>query len=171
MTRRLAPLVLVLATTALGCQAPEEIGGWGQALTGGPVDLIAIGTLDANQGDRSSATAGLLENGVPGNLLGGIGSGLAYAGGDLVAVLTAHGIAAKDIPAKLAGLAFGPDVVVDGATRHTLFVGNDNDFLATITDTGHPAGIANPNTFFVLGIDPAALPGFVPQQLGEDDAE
>ncbi|MES2127182.1 MAG: esterase-like activity of phytase family protein [Pseudomonadota bacterium] len=43
------------------------------------VDLIAIGTL-AMGADKSSATAGLLENGVAGNLLGGIGSGLAYAG-------------------------------------------------------------------------------------------
>jgi len=44
------------------------------------VELIAIGSLDAHQGDRAVRTAGPLENGVPGNLLGGLGSGLAYAG-------------------------------------------------------------------------------------------
>jgi hypothetical protein len=43
--------------------------------------LLAIGSLDANCGDLSSATAGALENGAPGNLLGGLGSGLAWAGG------------------------------------------------------------------------------------------
>ena len=46
------------------------------------VDLIAIGKLSGNAADRSKATAAPLENGVPGNLLGGIGSGLAYAGCD-----------------------------------------------------------------------------------------
>jgi hypothetical protein len=44
--------------------------------------LLATGTLAAGGADLSSATAGLLENGLPGNLLGGIGSGLAWAGGN-----------------------------------------------------------------------------------------
>ncbi len=44
------------------------------------VDLIAVGTLSGLLSDRSSATAAPLENGVAGNLLGGLGSGLAYAG-------------------------------------------------------------------------------------------
>jgi len=78
---------------------------------------------------------------------------------DLVAMLTAHGIAAQDIPAKLEGIAFGPDVHVGHARRHTLWVANDNDFLATIVDTHHPAGIDNPNQFFVFAVDPALLPG------------
>lgn len=43
--------------------------------------LLAIGTLGASGGDLSAATSGPLENGVAGNLLGGIGSGLAWAGG------------------------------------------------------------------------------------------
>ncbi len=51
-----------------------------QPATAAPV-LLAIGTLDANRGDLSGATAGALENGAPGNLLGGLGSGLAWAGG------------------------------------------------------------------------------------------
>ncbi|WP_075792217.1 esterase-like activity of phytase family protein [Massilia putida] len=44
--------------------------------------LLAIGTLNGNGGDLSAATAGPLENGTSGNLLGGLGSGLAWAGGN-----------------------------------------------------------------------------------------
>lgn len=44
--------------------------------------LIAIGTLSGIQRDLSSQTAGALENGVAGNLLGGVGSGLACVGGN-----------------------------------------------------------------------------------------
>jgi hypothetical protein len=78
---------------------------------------------------------------------------------DVVSVLTAHGIAAQDIPAKLEGMAFGPDVHVGGVRQHTLWIANDNDFLATIVDTHHPAGIDNPNQFFVFAVDPSLLPG------------
>lgn len=84
---------------------------------------------------------------------------------DVVATLNAHGIDSKNIPAKLEGLAFGPDVVIDGALKHTLFVSNDNDFIGTVVDSNHPAGIDNPNQFFVFAIDAAALPGFVHQKL------
>jgi hypothetical protein len=45
--------------------------------------LLAIGTLNASGGDLSAATAGPLENGVAGNVLGGLGSGLAWAGGNM----------------------------------------------------------------------------------------
>jgi hypothetical protein len=78
---------------------------------------------------------------------------------DVVAVLTSHGIAATEIPAKLEGITFGPDVVVAGQRQHTLWVSNDNDFLGTVTDSNHPAGIDNPNQFFVFAVDPALLPG------------
>jgi hypothetical protein len=44
------------------------------------VDLIAIGGIDGSYEDLSTETATPLENGVPGNRFGGIGSGLAYAG-------------------------------------------------------------------------------------------
>jgi len=44
--------------------------------------LLAIGTLNAGGSDLSAATSGPLENGTAGNLLGGIGSGLAWAGGN-----------------------------------------------------------------------------------------
>lgn len=86
---------------------------------------------------------------------------------DLVAALTAHGFATKDIPAKLEGLAFGPDLVVGGVTKHTLFVTNDNDFLGTVTDSLHPSGIDNPNRFFVFAVDSADLPNYVPQQFAK----
>jgi len=46
------------------------------------VDLIAVDGLSANMPDLSTETAAPLENGAPGNQLGGIGSGLAYAGGN-----------------------------------------------------------------------------------------
>jgi len=84
---------------------------------------------------------------------------------DVVAVLNAHGIASTDIPAKLEGLAFGQDVVIDGALVHTLWLSNDNDFIGTVVDSNHPAGIDNPNQFFVFAVDDAALPGFVHQRL------
>jgi len=85
---------------------------------------------------------------------------------DLVELLTSHGIAATEIPAKLEGLTFGPDEIIAGERRHTLWVSNDNDFLSTLVDSHHPAGIANPNQFFVLAIAPALLPGFAGCPLG-----
>jgi hypothetical protein len=87
---------------------------------------------------------------------------------DIVGVLGAHGIDASHVPAKLEGLALGPDVVLGGVARHTLFVANDNDFLPTV------GGLDNPNQFFVFAIDAGVLPTFVPQQLagdGNDDGE
>jgi hypothetical protein len=46
------------------------------------VDLIAVGTVSGAYEDFATETAAPLENGVPGNRLGGIGSGFAYAGGN-----------------------------------------------------------------------------------------
>ncbi|TGP39646.1 esterase-like activity of phytase family protein [bacterium M00.F.Ca.ET.228.01.1.1] len=89
---------------------------------------------------------------------------------DVVAQLSAHGYNANDIPAKLEGLAFGPDVMVGGVKKHTLFIANDNDFLGTVTDTNHPAGIANPNQFFVFAWDPSELPAYVAQKLAGANA-
>src|SRR4029078_6352374 len=86
---------------------------------------------------------------------------------DIVAVLNAHGIGSNDIPAKLEGIAFGPEVDVNGVTKHTLFVANDNDFVGTVTDSNHPAGIDNPNRFFVFAVDAADLPNYEPQQLAK----
>jgi hypothetical protein len=90
---------------------------------------------------------------------------------DIVAVLTAHGFDPINIPAKLEGLAFGPDVTIGGVKKHTLFVTNDNDFLPTITDTNHPTGIDNPNKYFVFAFDPSDLPTLVAQQLDETQSK
>jgi hypothetical protein len=53
--------------------------------------LIAIGSLSGNAFDLSSATHGPLENGVAGNLLGGMGSGFAWAGGSTFVALPDRG--------------------------------------------------------------------------------
>ena len=85
---------------------------------------------------------------------------------DVVAALTAGGISADLIPSKIEGVAFGPDIKKGGATLHTLWLGNDNDFLETTED---PNGntIPNPNQFFVFGVSDEDLGGsrFVPQQI------
>ena len=85
---------------------------------------------------------------------------------DVVTVLTNNGIATSQIPAKIEGVAFGPDVKTGDTTLHTLWIANDNDFLQTVAD---PNGnqIPNPNQVFVFGFTDADLAGskFVPQQF------
>src|SRR5262249_14553682 len=44
------------------------------------VDLVAIGSISGTYEDLSAETSAQLENGVPGNRLGGMGSSIAYAG-------------------------------------------------------------------------------------------
>src|SRR5215471_236765 len=88
---------------------------------------------------------------------------------DMVGALNAHGIAKIDIPAKIEGVTFGPDLDVNGVVKHTLFVANDNDFIATVTDSNHPTGIDNPNQIFVFTFLSSDLPGFVPQQLDANE--
>lgn len=85
---------------------------------------------------------------------------------DLVQLLTANGIAAGDIPAKIEGVAFGADVRQQGTTVHTLWIANDNDFLETVADANGNQ-IPNPNQFFVVGFTDADLGGsqFVPQPI------
>jgi hypothetical protein len=82
---------------------------------------------------------------------------------DLVKVLEANGFTAEQIPAKIEGTAFGPDVKEKGKTIHTLWIANDNDFLQDFAGPG-----SNPNQFFVFGFTDADLDGskFVPQGLG-----
>ena len=67
---------------------------------------------------------------------------------DLVAQLNANGISSANIPAKIEGLAFGEDVVVNGTVLHTLFIANDNDFVQAS---------AGPNQFYVFGVSDADL--------------
>ncbi len=85
---------------------------------------------------------------------------------DMVASLNANGIVSTQIPAKIEGLAFGNDVVLNGVVTHTLYVSNDNDFV--------PA-IAGPNRWFVFGFndeDLAALGlSYVPRNITERGAD
>lgn len=72
---------------------------------------------------------------------------------DIRAVLNAHGITDDLIPAKLEGMSFGEDVMVNGILKHTLYIGNDNDFLSTV------GGVDNPNQWFVFAFSDADLGG------------
>ncbi len=56
----------------------------------GPV-LIAIGSVSGFYEDFATQTAAPLENGLPGNVLGGMGSALAYLGGDYFVALPDRG--------------------------------------------------------------------------------
>ncbi len=78
---------------------------------------------------------------------------------DVVAALNPHGISSGNIPAKLEGVAFGQDVTIDGVTKHTLYVANDNDFSASVNS------VDNPNKFFVFAFSDGDLTGYVPQQI------
>jgi hypothetical protein len=82
---------------------------------------------------------------------------------DIVQVLVANGFSATfDIPSKIEGLTFGPDVTRKAQTFHTRWVANDNDF---VIETGDTPPVPNPNQFFVFGFTGADLGGsvFVPQ--------
>lgn len=85
---------------------------------------------------------------------------------DMVALLKNNGYSASNIPAKIEGVAFGPDVRQGSTTLHTLWIANDNDFLQTVDD-GNGNMVPNPNQFFVFGFADADLNGsaFVPQQF------
>ncbi len=80
------------------------------------------------------------------------------------ALHTQGGIALNNIPSKIEGVAFGPDIKHGGQTMHTLWLANDNDFLEV---TGDVPPVPNPNQFFVFGVTDADLGGsvFVPQQF------
>jgi len=58
-------------------------------------ELIAIGSVSGAYEDFATQTADPLENGIPGNRLGGLGSGLAYAGGSTFIALPDRGPNAK----------------------------------------------------------------------------
>ncbi|HLH36636.1 MAG TPA: esterase-like activity of phytase family protein [Alloacidobacterium sp.] len=79
---------------------------------------------------------------------------------DVAQQLEQNGFTADQIPAKIEGVAFGPDVKLNGKTVHTLWVANDNDFLQDFSGPN-----TNPNQFFVFGFTDADLNGsvYVPQ--------
>ena len=80
-TRKLAALFLASFLLAPAAYAATE--------------LIAIGTVSGSYEDFATETADPLENGIPGNRLGGLGSGLAYAGGNTFIALPDRGPNAK----------------------------------------------------------------------------
>jgi hypothetical protein len=92
---------------------------------------------------------------------------------DIVTALKMNGFdATRDIPSKIEGLTFGPDVRMSegkgkGTTVHTLWVANDNDFVLATADA---PPVPNPNQFFVFGFTDADLgtTKFVPQFRGRD---
>ncbi|HEY2747155.1 MAG TPA: hypothetical protein VGL86_21175 [Polyangia bacterium] len=88
MMRSRTFLVLPLILAAACQAAPTVDDAVVQAtITSAGIDLVAIGRLPGTVADRSRATAAPLENGVAGNLLGGVGSGIAYAGwGTFIAI-------------------------------------------------------------------------------------
>jgi len=85
---------------------------------------------------------------------------------NLVTTLNESGIDLDQIPSKIEGLAFGPDIREGTTTVHTLWIGNDNDFVQTVNDVNGNA-IANPNQIFVFGFTDGDLQGsvFVPQKF------
>jgi hypothetical protein len=52
------------------------------------------------------------------------------------------------VPAKIEGISFGQDIVLNGASFHTLWITNDNDFVAAV---------AGPSQFFVYAVSDADL--------------
>ena len=74
---------------------------------------------------------------------------------NLVTLLNAAGVSSTNIPSKIEGLAFGQDQVVNGVLMHTLFVANDNDFLAN--DVVGTTSTPNPNRWYVFGVTDAEL--------------
>jgi len=90
---------------------------------------------------------------------------------NIVTKLNAAGINSLMIPSKIEGITFGPDVVLNGVVKHTLYVASDNDFLATVadpfTDPTVPTrgSILNPNQIYVFAFGDEELPGYVPQPL------
>jgi hypothetical protein len=74
---------------------------------------------------------------------------------DIIKVLGDNGVTSAQVPAKIEGLAFGPDLHQNGKAVHTLWVANDNDFLQ---DYDGGAG-SNPNQFFVFGFTDSDLGG------------
>ena len=128
-----------------------------------PPVLIAVGTMSPDYEDFATQTAGPLENGIPGNRLGGVGSGLAYLGGDFFI-----GWPRWRFPRNSSWTWFS----VGAETRHTLYLSNDNDYTSVAANSHHASGTAdNPNQWFVFAFDDSDLPGFVPQRFRrfEDD--
>ncbi|MEO7787631.1 MAG: esterase-like activity of phytase family protein [Sphingomicrobium sp.] len=107
------------------------------------IDISGATDITGLSGAAAAAATGVVKSGTP--FL------------NLVAALTAAGVPASQIPAKIEGMTFGQDVAYDGAFYHTLFIANDNDFVP---------GVAGGNQFYVFGFQDGDLAGFVPQKIG-----
>ncbi len=81
---------------------------------------------------------------------------------DIRTALNAAGITDAQIPSKLEGIAFGQDITVDGVTKHTLYLANDNDFLGAVAPNGSKVATQYDNQFFVFAFDGS---GYVPQNI------
>jgi hypothetical protein len=76
---------------------------------------------------------------------------------DIVQVMVNNGFSpVTDFLSKIEGLTFGRDVTRKGQTLHTLWIANDNDFVA---QTGDTPPVPNPNQVFVSGFTDADLGG------------
>jgi hypothetical protein len=86
---------------------------------------------------------------------------------DIKAALNARGIADDMIPAKLEGMAFGEDVLVNGVWKHTLYLANDNDFMSQVALSDKTTTVTYDNQFFVFGFGADNLGGsqFVAQDV------
>src|SRR5215475_15305064 len=84
MRQFLPPGAVVVAVLALSVVSPVSA----------QVSLLAIGSLTETHAGPNTDLSGLtytLENGAPANLLGGLGSGLTYAGGNTFLALPDRG--------------------------------------------------------------------------------
>ena len=68
------------------------------------IDLIAIGKVSGEYQDMATKTATPLESGVAGNILGGVGSGLAYACGNTFLAIPDRGPNATPYPIFVASI-------------------------------------------------------------------
>jgi hypothetical protein len=117
---------------------------------------------------------------------------------DIVQSLVMNGIDAGNIPAKIEGVSFGPDIKEEDCAPkvwnllrknhgkdgqgdsqgdenviHTLWIANDNDFLQQVPDTNTTSVhlIPNPNQFFVFSFTDDDLPDFVPQTFDNKEKD
>ena len=77
---------------------------------------------------------------------------------DVVKALVNAGFDPTLIPAKIEGVALGQDITQGPGRMHTLWIANDNDFLATVPDLNGNL-VPNTNQFFVFGFTDASLNG------------
>jgi hypothetical protein len=132
--------------------APAAVVGMTFALTalraGATPTVIAVGQPSRSAAGSYADLSGLvgtLKDGSAMNLLGGIGSGLAWAGGNTFIAMPDRGanastynplvdnttsyidrfrtvqMALTPVPSKIEGVTFGQDVTLDGANFHTLW--------------------------------------------------